>query len=106
MLYISSPETLFVSIPRTDDAPFGGAVLTMVGTVSRKTFVVPVVEISVDGDYYSVRADFGAIDAPGEYEYRLTAGDATLASGVACAGQLPTVEHTQYETEKEYQQYE
>lgn len=107
MIYIDNDNPrLLVRFPRTCSASLQGAVLEFVSTVDRKSYTIPVTSIDEDGDYFAIVGDFSGLEASGEYEYRLTASDEILASGVAAIGELPAVVREQYESEKEYQQYE
>ena len=107
MIYIDiTTEVLPVRLPRTSAAPFEGAKLYLKSTVDRVTYEVPVTGIQDDGDYYAIVADFSAIKTSGEYEYRLAAGGANLALGLAVIGAIPAEVPEQYEQKAEFEQYE
>ena len=93
------PRTLFA-------ASLTGAAFSLLHTIERRTYPVPIVSLSEDGDYYLIAGDFSGIKTSGEYDYRLALGDAVLASGVAVLGQLPEAVPEQYEHEVNYDQYE
>ena len=93
------PRTLFA-------ASLTGVKLSLIHTIERRTYPVPIVSLSEDGDYYLITGDFSGIKTSGEYDYRLALGDAVLASGVAVLGQLPEAVPEQYEHEVNYDQYE
>ena len=91
------PRTLFAAT---------GVVLSLLHTIERRTYPVPIVSLSEDGDYYLIAGDFSGIKTSGEYDYRLALGDAVLASGVAVLGQLPEAAPEQYEHEVNFEQYD
>ena len=93
------PRTLFA-------ASLAGAAFSLLHTIERRTYPVPVVSISEDGDYYLITGDFSGVKTSGEYDYRLALGDAVLASGVAVLGQLPEAVPEQYEHEVNFEQYD
>ena len=93
------PRTLFA-------ASLTGVKLSLLHTIERRAYPVPIVSLSEDGDYYLIAGDFSGIKTSGEYDYRLALGDAVLASGVAVLGQLPEAVPEQYEHEVNYDQYE
>ena len=93
------PRTLFA-------ASLTGVKLSLLHTIERRTYPVPIVSLSEDGDYYLITGDFSGVKTSGEYDYRLALGDAVLASGVAVLGQLPEAVPEQYEHEVNYDQYE
>ena len=80
--------------------------LSLLHTIERRTYPVPIVSISEDGDYYLIAGDFSGIKTSGEYDYRLALGDAVLASGGAVLGQLPEAVPEQYEHEVNFEQYD
>ena len=101
---ISAPVT--VMIPRTiASADTTEAHLRLKGTVSLKTFDIDVIGIVADGGYYAVTADFGPVPEPGEYEYRLTARDGLLASGIIVV-RSPRRGVIQYNRDVTYEQYQ
>ena len=107
MIYIASAASATdLRVPRTTDAPIEGAELRFVSTVGLTEYATPVASISVDGDYYAIRADLSALKATGEYEYHLTAKGVNLASGLAMVGEIPSIATEQYEKQTEYEQYE
>lgn len=93
------PRTLFA-------ASLTGAAFSLLHTIERRTYPVPVVSLSEDGDYYLITGDFSGVKTSGEYDYRLALGDAVLASGVAVLGQLPEAVPEQYEHEVNFEQYD
>ena len=93
------PRTLFA-------ASLTGVKLSLLHTIERRTYPVPIVSLSEDGDYYLIAGDFSGIKTSGEYDYRLALGDAVLASGVAVMGQLPEAVPEQYEHEVNFEQYD
>ena len=93
------PRTLFA-------ASLTGVKLSLLHTIERRTYPVPIDTISEDGDYYLIAGDFSGIKTSGEYDYRLALGDAVLASGVAVLGQLPEAVPEQYEHEVNFEQYD
>ena len=93
------PRTLFA-------ASLTGVKLSLLHTIERRTYPVPVVSLSEDGDYYLITGDFSGVKTSGEYDYRLALGDAVLASGVAVLGQLPEAAPEQYEHEVNFEQYD
>lgn len=93
------PRTLFA-------ASLTGVKLSLLHTIERRTYPVPIVSLSEDGDYYLIAGDFSGIKTSGEYDYRLALGDAVLASGVAVLGQLPEAVPEQYEHEVNFEQYD
>lgn len=93
------PRTLFA-------ASLTGVKLSLLHTIERRTYPVPVDTLSEDGDYYLIAGDFSGIKTSGEYDYRLALGDAVLASGVAVLGQLPEAVPEQYEHEVNFEQYD
>lgn len=93
------PRTLFA-------ASLAGAAFSLLHTIERRTYPVPIVSLSEDGDYYLITGDFSGVKTSGEYDYRLALGDAVLASGVAVLGQLPEAAPEQYEHEVNFEQYD
>ena len=93
------PRTLFA-------ASLTGVKLSLLHTIERRTYPVPIDTLSEAGDYYLVAGDFSGIKTSGEYDYRLALGDAVLASGVAVLGQLPEAVPEQYEHEVNFEQYD
>ena len=93
------PRTLFA-------ASLTGVKLSLLHTIERRTYPVPIVSLSEDGDYYLITGDFSGVKTSGEYDYRLALGDAVLASGVAVLGQLPEAVPEQYEHEVNFEQYD
>lgn len=93
------PRTLFA-------ASLTGVELSLLHTIERRTYPVPIVSLSEDGDYYLITGDFSGVKTSGEYDYRLALGDAVLASGVAVLGQLPEAAPEQYEHEVNFEQYD
>ena len=93
------PRTLFA-------ASLTGAAFSLLHTIERRTYPVPIDTLSEDGDYYLIAGDFSGIKTSGEYDYRLSLGDAVLASGVAVLGQLPEAVPEQYEHEVNFEQYD
>lgn len=93
------PRTLFA-------ASLTGVKLSLLHTIERRTYHVPIDTLSEDGDYYLIAGDFSGIKTSGEYDYRLALGDAVLASGVAVLGQLPEAVPEQYEHEVNFEQYD
>ena len=93
------PRTLFAS-------SLTGAAFSLLHTVERRTYPVPIDTLSEDGDYYLITGDFSGVKTSGEYDYRLALGDAVLASGVAVLGQLPEAVPEQYEHEVNFEQYD
>ena len=87
-------------------ASLTGVKLSLLHTIERRTYPVPIVSLSEDGDYYLITGDFSGIKTSGEYDYRLALGDAVLASGVAVLGQLPEAVPEQYEHEVNFEQYD
>lgn len=107
MIYIADTSTpITMLVPRTSKAPAEGAALELVSTVDRVVYVIPLTEVSDEGDYYAISGDFSAIKTSGEYEYHLRAGEENLAAGVAVVGELPAIVPEQYVKATEYQQYE
>lgn len=107
MIYIEQAAAATdIRIPRSTAAPVEGAVLTFTSTVGRADYVIPVDDLSIDGDYYAIRADFSALKTTGEYEYHLDAGGLNLAAGVATVGRIPTAVPEQYEKPTTFEQYE
>ena len=86
------PRTLFA-------ASLTGAAFSLLHTIERRTYPVPIDTLSEDGDYYLIAGDFSGIKTSGEY-------DAVLASGVAVLGQLPEAAPEQYEHEVNFEQYD
>lgn len=109
MVYIN-PDTqgrATLRLPRTlFAASLAGVALSLRSNMERKEYAVQIESISEDGDYYLIAGDFSGIKASGEYDYRLTIGDAVLASGVAVIGELPEVAADEYHHEVNYQQYD
>ena len=93
------PRTLFA-------ASLAGAAFSLLHTIERRTYPVPIDTLSEDGDYYLITGDFSGVKTSGEYDYRLALGDAVLASGVAVLGQLPEAAPEQYEHEVNFEQYD
>ena len=93
------PRTLFA-------ASLTGVKLSLLHTIERRTYPVPIDTLSEDGDYYLIAGDFSGIKTSGEYDYRLALGDAVLASGVAVLEQLPEAVPEQYEHEVNFEQYD
>ena len=93
------PRTLFA-------ASLTGVKLSLLHTIERRNYPVPIDTLSEDGDYYLIAGDFSGIKTSGEYDYRLALGDAVLASGVAVLGQLPEAVPEQYEHEVNFEQYD
>ena len=93
------PRTLFA-------ASLTGVKLSLLHTIERRTYPVPIDTLSEDGDYYLIAGDFSGVKTSGEHDYRLALGDAVLASGVAVMGQLPEAVPEQYEHEVNFEQYD
>ena len=93
------PRTLFA-------ASLNGVELSLLHTIERRTYPVPITTITENGDYYLIAGDFSGVKTSGEYDYRLALGDAVLASGVAVLGQLPEAAPEQYEHEVNFEQYD
>ena len=93
------PRTLFA-------ASLDGAQFSLLHTIERRTYPVPISTITENGDYYLITGDFSGVKTSGEYDYRLALGDAVLASGVAVLGQLPEAVPEQYEHEVNFEQYD
>ena len=93
------PRTLFA-------ASLNGVELSLLHTIERRAYPVPISNLSEDGDYYLIAGDFSGVKTSGEYDYRLAIGDAVLASGVAVLGQLPEAAPEQYEHEVNFEQYD
>lgn len=107
MIYVTdTAHAAEVRIPRTlTDTPTGTVLLELVNTTDRQRYAVPISDFSAGILYYAIRADFAALPAPGEYEYRLTAGEASLACGIIRLGEVPAAAPTVYETAPTYEQY-
>lgn len=107
MIYVpTTSDPVYVRIPRTlADTPADAPVLTLTGTADRRVYSVPVTDFSADGLYYAFEGDFSAVKTPGEYEYRLTAGGANLATGIMRIGDTPNPAPDTYEISHQYEQY-
>lgn len=106
MIYVPTPSaSVQLRIPRTIVAPHEGAVLTLRSTMELTETTVPLESVEASVLYFVISADFSAVNVPGEYEYRLEAGGALLASGVLVVGDLPAVGRVQYEKTQQYEQY-
>lgn len=106
MIYIAQPAAdTVIRIPRTAMLPYEGAQLTLRSTVGLQEISVTLASVQASPLYYTIAGDFSAVGTAGEYEYRLTAGDALLASGILVVGELPDVPRLEYEKTIEYEQY-
>lgn len=96
-----------IRIPRTAAVTSTAkARLTMRNTTAKRSKVIPLEAISVDGDYFAVTGDFRALKSVGEYEYLLTLDGQNTARGLAFLGAIPSAAGEQYETEAEFTQYD
>lgn len=106
MIYIAQPAAdTVIRIPRTALLPYEGAQLTLRSTVGLQETEIDLASVEASPLYYTIEGDFSALATAGEYEYRLTAGDALLASGILVVGELPDVTRLEYEKTIEYEQY-
>ena len=107
MIYVpTTTKPVPVRIPRTlAGETTGTPALALTGTADRRVYHVPVTGFTADGLYYAFSGDFSAVKTPGEYEYRLTASGANLATGIMRIGDTPNPAPDTYEITPQYEQY-
>lgn len=106
MIYVPTPSaSVDLRIPRTVNAPHEGATLRIRSTMELAETDIPLAALEASPLYFTISADFSAVKAAGEYEYRLEADGLLLASGVLVVSDLPAVGRVQYEKTQQYEQY-
>lgn len=100
-----APGPVTLRIPRTVAASPAEPRLELVCPADRQRYGIPVRECVAESLYYRVGLDFSPVKTPGEYEYRLTDGDALLASGLIRLGAAPASATVTFETAPTYEQF-
>ena len=112
MIYLdNTTDAQAVLIPRNGDTPAGDITLTARNTVDLTTpIAVGVLDLKTSQLYYNVSLVLPEGLPDGEYQYELTAGGETLASGLLGIGVQPRCTDpervVEYKKDITYQQYE
>lgn len=106
MIYIANmTDAQALLVPRNGEPVSGSLRLRLRNTVDHQEVDVPVTDLQTSDIYANVSVELPEGLASGEYEYRLSAEDGTVSTGLLIVGGYAANLHQHEETIK-YKQYE